>query len=80
MPAPVLLIFGAGANVGLAIARKFKQEGYKIAAVSRTIKDDLKELADKPIASSLTPEEVQRIYSEVETDLGAPSAVIYNGQ
>ena len=79
MPEPVVLIFGAGANVGLAIARKFKQEGYKVAAVSRTIKDDLKQIADKAIASSLTPEEVQKIYSEVENDLGPPSAVIYNG-
>ncbi|KAL8787188.1 MAG: hypothetical protein Q9195_007879 [Heterodermia aff. obscurata] len=78
MPEPVVLIFGAGANVGLSIARKFKQEGYKVAAVSRTIKDDLKQIADKTIASSLTPEEVEKIYSEVEKDLGSPNVVVYN--
>ena len=80
MSAPVLLIFGAGANVGLSIARKFKQEGYKIAAVSRTIKDDLKQVADKTIASNLNPDEVESIFSQVEKDLGVPSVVIYNGQ
>ena len=79
MPEPVLLIFGAGANVGLAIARKFKQEGYKVAAASRTIKDDLKQIADKTIANILTPEEVETIYSEVEKDLGPPTVVVYNG-
>ena len=80
MSEPVILIFGAGANVGLAVARKFKQQGYKVAAVSRTIKEDLKQVADKTIASSLTPEEVKAIYSEVEKDLGPPNVVIYNGQ
>ncbi len=80
MSNPVVLIFGAGANVGLAIASKFKQEGYKVAAVSRTIKDDLKKVADKTISASLTPEEVQKVFEEVEKDLGPPNVVVYNGQ
>ena len=79
MSGPVALIFGAGANVGLALASKFKQEGYKVAAVSRTIKDDLKKVAHKTISSSLTPEEVEKICTEVEKDLGPPNVVIYNG-
>lgn len=79
MSSPVVLIFGAGANVGLSLARKFKQEGYKVAAVSRTIKDDLKKVADKTIASSVTPERVTKIFEEVQKDLGPPNVVIYNG-
>ncbi|KAI9714586.1 MAG: hypothetical protein M1812_006391 [Candelaria pacifica] len=78
MSEPVVLIFGAGANVGLAIATKFKQEGYKVAAVSRTIKDDLKKVTHKTIASSLTPEEVQKAFEEVEKELGPPNVVVYN--
>ena len=80
MSEPVVLIFGAGANVGLSIASKFQQEGYKVAAVSRTIKDDLKMFARKTIASSLTSEEVEKAFAEVEKELGPPSVVIYNGQ
>ncbi|KAI9705867.1 MAG: hypothetical protein M1836_005273 [Candelina mexicana] len=78
MSKPVVLIFGAGANVGLSIASKFKQEGYKVAAVSRTIKDDLKKVADKTIASSLSPEEVQKDFGEVEKELGPPNVIVYN--
>ena len=79
MSHPVVLIFGAGANVGLSLATRFKQEGYKVAAVSRTIKDDLKTVAHKTIASSVTPDQVTEIFAEVEKDLGTPSVVIYNG-
>lgn len=80
MSEPVLLIFGAGANVGLSIASKFKQEGYKVAAVSRNPKDDLKKIAHKAIASNLTPEEVLKVFEEVERDLGPPNVVVYNGK
>ena len=75
---PVVLIFGAGANVGLSVAQKFKDNSYAVAAVSRTIKDELKEVAHKTIACSVTPEEVPKIFAEVEKELGPPSVVIYN--
>lgn len=80
MSEPVILIFGAGANVGLAIASKFRQEGYKVAAVSRTIKDPLQQVAHKTIASSITPEAVANAFKEVEKDLGPPNVVVYNGR
>ena len=76
---PVVLIFGAGANVGLSVAQKFKDNGYAVAAVSRTVKDELKEVAHKTIACSITPEEVPKIFAKVEKELGIPSVVIYNG-
>ena len=75
----VVLIFGAGANVGLSVARKFKDNGYAVAAVSRTVKDELKEVAHKTIACSITPQEVPKIFAEVEKELGIPSVIIYNG-
>ncbi|KAL8827461.1 MAG: hypothetical protein Q9191_003172 [Dirinaria sp. TL-2023a] len=78
MSDPVVLIFGAGARVGLSIASKFKQQGYKVAAVSRTIKDDLKEVAHQTISSSLTPEEVSKAFQQVEQGLGPPNVVVYN--
>ena len=79
MSQPTLLIFGAGANVGLSIASKFKKEGYKVAAVSRTVKEELEKIADKTIESSLTAEEVTKIFEKVEKELGPPNVVVYNG-
>ena len=79
MRQPIVLIFGAGANVGLSIASKFKREGYEVVAVSRTIREELKKVSKKTFASSLLPEEVLKIYEEVEKDLGTPNVVIYNG-
>ena len=80
MSQPVALIFGAGANVGLSIVSKFKQEGYKVVAISRTIKDDVKEVADKAVAHDLTPEVVSGIFKHVESDFGPPNVVVFNGQ
>lgn len=65
--------------MGLSIASRFKGEGCKVADVSRTIKDDLKNTAHKVIACSVTPEEVTRAFEEVEKDLGIPNVVVYNG-
>ena len=80
MTAPVALIFGAGANVGLAVAKKFNDEGYKCAGVARAPTDDLKKVAATTIAADLSkPEEVDRVFEEVEAELGPPSIVIYNG-
>ena len=79
MSQPTVLIFGAGANVGLSIASKFQKEGYKVAAVSRTIKEDLRKVAHKTIESSLTPKGVTEIFEDVEKEFGPPNVVVYNG-
>ncbi|KAI1875046.1 uncharacterized protein JN550_002475 [Neoarthrinium moseri] len=34
--APVVLIFGAGANIGQALIKRFAEAGYRVAAVSRS--------------------------------------------
>lgn len=81
MAPPVLLLFGAGANVGLSVLQKFRSEGYKVAGVSRNPSDELKQAADKAIAADLSQdtEQIARIFEEVTTDLGAPTVVVYNG-
>jgi NAD(P)-dependent dehydrogenase (short-subunit alcohol dehydrogenase family) len=61
---------------------KFRSEGYKVAAVARTVKDDLKKAADKVITADLSgdPSNIAKIFEEVEKELGSPSAVVYNGE
>ncbi|KAF2490144.1 hypothetical protein BU16DRAFT_597825 [Lophium mytilinum] len=81
MPAPVLLFFGAGPNVGLSVMKKFRADGYKIAAVARSEKPEITAAADKFIVADLTadPANVTAIFKEVQETLGRPSVVVYNG-
>ena len=79
MISPVLLVFGAGANVGLSVVKKFASEGYKVAAVARTPKDDLKSAAHLVISADLSKDPVEPIFEQVQKELGTPSVVVYNG-
>jgi hypothetical protein len=79
MSSPVLLIFGAGGNTGLSVVQKFRQGGYKTATVSRNPSDALKAASDTSYPADLSDlSTVERIFREVEADLGQPSVVIYN--
>ena len=78
---PVLLLLGAGKNIGLHTANLFAKNGYKVALASRsglplseTKNDFLNIKADFADPSSLTT-----VFSEVESKLGVPSVVVYNG-
>jgi NAD(P)-dependent dehydrogenase (short-subunit alcohol dehydrogenase family) len=81
MAPPVLLLFGAGANVGLSVIKKFRAEGYKVAGVSRNPSDELKKAADKTIPADLSqnPEQIAGIFDEIGAELGTPTVVVYNG-
>ena len=37
---PILLLLGAGSNIGHHVARSFAVKGYKIALVSRSLKEE----------------------------------------
>ena len=80
MSSPVLLFLGAGANVGLSVIRKFTAEGWNVAAVARNPKPELQGSASLVISADFTkPESIAGIFKRVETELGVPSAVVYNG-
>lgn len=77
---PVLLLFGSGRNTGLATARKFASEGYKVAAVSRHPCDELKDVASVIVPADLTdPRQVGAVFEKVTAELGTPHVVVYNG-
>lgn len=76
----VIIIFGAGANVGLATARKFAEEGYKVAAVSRNPSEELKQIASLILPADLKdPSQVEAVFDKVTQQLGVPDVVVYNG-
>ncbi|ROW15201.1 hypothetical protein VPNG_03058 [Cytospora leucostoma] len=76
---PVLLLFGAGANTGLATAKKFAKEGYKVAAVSRNPSAELKQTAHLIVPADLAdPSTVETVFETVTKELGVPHVVVYN--
>lgn len=80
MSTSVALILGAGPNVGLSIASKFASEGWKVAAVGRSPKDDIKKVAHQVIAADFSdPDGISDVFKQVEAKLGTPNVVIYNG-
>ena len=81
MPSPTLLIFGAGPNTGVALANKFRSNGYKVAIVARSPKPDLAAAVDQVITADLSSSPsstVKDIFDQVTTSLGAPNVVVYN--
>ena len=76
----VLLLYGSGPNVGAAILKRFAGNGWKTAAVVRTMKDEYKSSANLVIQADLSDAQaIQKAYDETETKLGTPNCVVYNG-
>ncbi len=80
MSAKIVLILGAGANVGAKVADSFAKNGFKIALATRTTthhKDNTRDLIIK--ADFAEPESVKSVFDEVKAKIGTPNVVIYNG-
>jgi NAD(P)-dependent dehydrogenase (short-subunit alcohol dehydrogenase family) len=79
MAQKTLLFLGAGPNIGASTLKLFKSEGYKIAAVARTAKPNVKAYADLFLTADFSdPTTVGPIFKKVEQELGVPNVVIYN--
>lgn len=77
----VVLILGAGANVGQHVARQFASKGYKVATTSRSEKATEGISESVHIAADLSkPESVAGVFSQLKASVGIPSVVVYNGQ
>jgi NAD(P)-dependent dehydrogenase (short-subunit alcohol dehydrogenase family) len=76
----VLLLLGAGQNIGLASITAFKAQGYKVASASRTPSDAIRKAADLVLTADFSdPSCVADLFIKVEAELGIPNVVIYNG-
>ncbi|KAA8650996.1 uncharacterized protein ATNIH1004_003687 [Aspergillus tanneri] len=79
MSKPVVLILGAGANVGTAVARKFSQDGYQVAVSARRIANGISPEGYITIQADLSEKTaVPQIFEKVKSAAGIPSVVIYN--
>ena len=77
---PIILILGAGANVGDHVTRAFSAKGYKVALASRKLKEESTANGVNVQGDLSDPEAVPRIFSKVKELLGIPSVVVYNGR
>jgi len=78
---PIILILGAGPNIGHHVAQAFATKGYKIALASRKAKDEDSNENQVNISSAFAnPDAVVDVFAKVKKLLGSPSVVVYNGQ
>ena len=78
---PVILIFGAGPNIGEAVAQTFASKGYKIALAARSLREADSTDNQLNITSDFAnPDDVVNAFTRVKKVLGIPSVVVYNGK
>jgi len=82
-----LLLVGAGPGLGMAVARRFAEGGYRVTLVARST-DGLRNLADSladtgaqidtAAADASDPEGLATRMAELYSEQGAPGLIIYN--
>jgi NAD(P)-dependent dehydrogenase (short-subunit alcohol dehydrogenase family) len=80
MSEKVVLVLGAGKNVGEHVAQHFSKNGYKVALASRTGGTGSSDAFLHIKADLSDPGAVKPVFAEVTARLGTPSVVIYNGK
>lgn len=76
----VVLIIGAGPNVGASVAAKFSENGYRVALAARSLTDGLSADGNLHIKADLSqPSGVPSIFLKVKKAFGIPNVVVYNG-
>lgn len=76
------LIVGAGSGLSASLARLFAKEGYTVALAARQI-DKLSALSQEIgavsfAANAAKPDDVNRLFKDVEEKIGVPTVVVYN--
>lgn len=78
---PVLLILGAGPNIGHAVARIFASKGYKVALAARSLKEaDSTDNQLNITCDFANSDDVVNAFKRVNKVFGIPSVVVYNGE
>jgi NAD(P)-dependent dehydrogenase (short-subunit alcohol dehydrogenase family) len=81
MSSPIVLILGAGSNIGQATAKAFASQGYKVALASRSMKDAESTSDELHIPTDLSNSNaVIDAFAKVKSVYGPPSVIVYNGK
>ncbi|KAH8817260.1 hypothetical protein F5884DRAFT_722271 [Xylogone sp. PMI_703] len=80
MASPVILILGAGPNIGQSVGKLFASKGYKVALASRSVKEADSTADQLNIPSDFSKnDDVVNAFQKVNKTFGAaPSVVVYN--
>src|SRR5438876_6041001 len=78
----IALIVGAGSGLSASLARLFSREGMRVAIAARNAAK-LAALSEETGAQSfgcdaVGPDQVARLFDDVESRLGMPDVVVYN--
>ncbi len=82
IPYKTALIVGTGAGLSASLTRALTRAGLGVAVAARNI-EKLESLSEATGASAFTVDatdagQVQRLFNDVESEMGAPDVVIYN--
>ena len=82
IPYKTALIVGTGAGLSASLTRALTRAGLGVAVAARDI-EKLESLSEATGASAFTVDatdagQVQRLFNDVESEMGAPDVVIYN--
>jgi NAD(P)-dependent dehydrogenase (short-subunit alcohol dehydrogenase family) len=76
----IVLIFGAGPNIGQSVAKAFKTKGYKVALASRSLKAESSTSEELHIPTDCSnTDAITDAFNKVESTWGVPHVVVYNG-
>lgn len=76
----IVLIIGAGSNVGQSVANTFKARGYKVALASRTQDYGATTSTELRIPTDCANlDDVVGAFDKVKAAWGVPEIVVYNG-
>ncbi|KAJ5189474.1 hypothetical protein N7491_005805 [Penicillium cf. griseofulvum] len=76
---PIILILGAGPNIGQSVAHKFASKGYKVALAARSLKESNSTEEQLIIPTDLSKtDDIVNAFDKVKEVFGIPSVVVYN--
>ncbi|KFZ02891.1 hypothetical protein V502_11420 [Pseudogymnoascus sp. VKM F-4520 (FW-2644)] len=76
---PVILILGAGPNIGQAVARIFASKGYKVALAARSLREaDSTDNQLNITCDFANSDDVVNAFERVNKVFGIPSVVVHN--
>lgn len=77
---PLVLIFGAGPNVGQSDARTFASNGYKVGLAARFLKEADSTDSQLHITWDISKtDDVVNAFTKIKETFRKPSVVVYNG-
>jgi NAD(P)-dependent dehydrogenase (short-subunit alcohol dehydrogenase family) len=78
---PVILILGAGPQIGASVARHFASKGFKVGLAARSVKESESTDSQLNIPSDFSKsDDVVSAFSKIREKFGIPSVVLYNGK